>query len=378
MLEIEQQKKKSVFKTYLIYFIVMVLFCGIRIAVSLGLFSGLNDTLSDVLFTVTIQVVVLFIIPFCLYMALIGVKPKAVFKTCNYERTTFSVVMVGFGLGIIAFVLNIIVSSIFNGMISFTGYQTPLTFASGAEPNYSTANFFLQVFLVAILPALCEEFLHRGLLLQGTKHIGFTKAIIISSICFGLIHFNINQVGYAIVLGFVMGYAAVIAKNIWVAVIIHFTNNFIATYLEFAEARGWLFGNYKTIFEKMQNLNFILLCVICFAVLCVVSLLLYYFMVLLFKQSILKKINKAIAKVYKVGGSSDEPIMLEQGQVLQEVLENNTMINLNYEEMKSPLDVIMPKQKAVYRPSFKDNIFLICSLFLGILITLFTYVWGFI
>lgn len=374
----EEQKKKSVFKTYMIYFIAMVLFCGVRIVFSLGLCDGLSTKASDIIFTTIIQVGILFLVPFVLYMILIGVKPKAVFKTCNYSKTTFSVVLVSFGLGLIAFVLNIIVSSIFNGIISFTGYQTPLSFTSAGTPDYSVANFFLQVLLVAVMPALAEEFLHRGLLLQGTKHIGFNKAIIISSICFGLIHFNINQVGYAIVLGLVMGFASVVAKNIWVAVIIHFTNNFIATYLEFAEANNWLFGNYQNIFTKLEGLNFILLCVVCFVVLCVVALLLYFFMVLLFKQAIIKRINKAIAKVYNSeSGATDEPVVIDQGQVLQEMLENNTMINLNYEEMKSPLDIIMPKQTKVYKPSFKDNIFLICSLFLGITITIFTYVWGF-
>lgn len=353
----------------------MMLFCGVRIAFSLDAFSGLNGKLNDIVFTSIIQIGILFLVPFLLYMALIGVKPKAVFKTCNYQKTTLSVVFVGFGLGIIAFVLNIIVSSIFSGFITFTGYRTPLTFTSGTPADYSFTNFLLQVVLTAILPALCEEFLHRGLLLQGTKHMGFTKAIVISSICFGLIHFNINQVGYAIVIGLIMGYASVVAKNIWVAVIIHFTNNFIAVYLEFAEANRWFLGGYKAIFERLEGLNFIVLCVVCFVVLCVVAILLYYFMVLLFKQAILKRLNRAISKVYE-SGNTDEPVVVDRDKVVQEVLENNTMLNLDYEEMKSPLDVIMPKQTKVYKLSFKDNIFLICSLFLGGLITIFTYVWG--
>lgn len=372
-----EQKKKSVFKTYMIYFIAMALFCGVRIAFSLNAFSSLSDRASDVVFSCIIQIGILFLIPFVLYMLLLKVKPKAVFKTCNYQKTTLSVVLVGFGLGIIAFVLNIIVSSIFSGFITFTGYKTPLTFTAGSPVNYSVGNFFLEVLLTAVLPALCEEFLHRGLLLQGTKHIGFTRAIIISSVCFGLIHFNINQVGYAIVIGLIMGFASVVAKNIWVAVIIHFTNNFIAVYLEYAEVNGWFLGGYQSIFEKLESLNFIVLCVVCFVVLCLIAVLLYYFMVLLFKQAILKRLNKAIKKVYN-SENSDSPVVVDKEKVVQEVLENNTMLNLNYEEMKSPLDVIMPKQTKVYKPTFKDNIFLIASLFLGTLVTVFTYVWGFL
>ena len=50
------------------------------------------------------------------------------------------------------------------------------------------------MFLVAVLPAIGEEFLHRGIVLQGIKHMGFKKAIVLSSLLFGLVHFNIQQV----------------------------------------------------------------------------------------------------------------------------------------------------------------------------------------
>ena len=73
----------------------------------------------------------------------------------------------------------------------------------------------------------------------------------------------------------------------------------------------------------------------------------------------------------------NEPVLVEKGKIIHEMLENNTMINLNYEEMKSPIEVVMPKQKEVYKPSFKDNIFLVCTITLGGLVTLFTYIWGF-
>ena len=99
----------------------------------------------------------------------------------------------------------------------------------------------------------------------------------------------------------------------------------------------------------------------------------------LFRQSILKKVNRAIQKVYsKDKNLTDEPVLIDKGKVIHEMLENNTMINLDYEEMKSPFEVVMPKQKFVYKTNFKDNIFLICSFTLGGLITFFTFVWGFI
>ena len=73
---------------------------------------------------------------------------------------------------------------------------------------------FVELLLVAILPAFCEEFIHRGVLLQGIKHAGFKKAIVISSLMFGLIHFNIQQFFYAFIIGLILGFVSVVAKNI--------------------------------------------------------------------------------------------------------------------------------------------------------------------
>ena len=374
-----EQNKKSIFKTYLIYFIVMVLFCSVRIISSLDMLNKIPNPWNDILFTGLIQVVIMFVVPFILYMLFLRVTPKQVFKTCNYSKTNFSTIGISFALGVILFLINLVVSSIFNGFIDFTGYQTPFYFGEIIQNDYSIGAFFLNVLLVAILPAICEEFLHRGLLLQGTKHMGFGKAIIISSICFGLIHFNIGQVAYAIVLGLIMGFASVVAKNIWVPVIMHFTNNFIAVYLEFASANGWFLGDYVAWINSLGQFKLLVVCVICFVVLSIISLALFYLIGLLYRQSIVKKVNQAIEKVYVDDNNyGDQPVLIDKNKIVHEMLENNTMINLNYEEAKNPIEVVMPKQKVVYKPTFKDNIFLICSLFLGGLITLFTFVWGFI
>jgi membrane protease YdiL (CAAX protease family) len=374
-----EQKKKSIFKTYMIYFIAMVLFCVVRIMANTDWLSNVGNVWSDIIYTGIIQVVVMFLIPFLMYMLFINVPPKSVFKTVNFSKINFSTVLVSIGLGVVIFLMNIVVSSIFSGIIGFTGYRTPLTFETQPTPDWGITSFLLNVLLVAVLPAICEEFLHRGLLLQGTKHIGFTKSIIISSVLFGLIHFNIAQVSYAIVLGLVLGFASVVAKNLWVPIIMHFVNNFIAVYLDFAEANGWLLGDYNVWLQKLAGMDFWIVCLICFIALSIIALLLFYFIMILFRQSILKKVNKAIQKVYsKDQNLTDEPVLINKGKVIHEMLENNTMINLNYEEMKSPFEIVMPKQKIVYTPNFKDNIFLICSFVLGGLITLFTFVWGFI
>ena len=216
-----EQKGKSIFKIFLIYYISMLLFCALRIFVQLGIFP--DKLWVDILFSCFVQIGLLLILPSILFCVLFKCKPSRLIKDCNFNKVNYKVILISIVLGILCFIINIAVSSLFNGVLTFTGYR----FSSSGTADYSTLNFVIDILTVAILPAICEEFIHRGVLLQGIKHIGFKKAIIISSVLFGLVHFNIQQVSYAIVVGLILGFVSVVAKNIYPAMIIHFINNFI-------------------------------------------------------------------------------------------------------------------------------------------------------
>lgn len=357
----------------------MALFCIIRIAVNEGFLSNLDARWQDVVSTLIIQGLFMFGLPLALYCLLLKNRPKSVFKTCNFNSINVATVFISLGLGACMFFINIAVSTVFSGLIEFFGYQTPISFGEVVEVQATFGNFMLDVLLVAVLPALCEEFLHRGLLLQGTKHASFTKSIVVSSILFGFMHLNISQVSYAIVLGLIMGFASVVAKSIWVPIIMHFTNNFISVYLDYASVNGWFGGEFYNKLANLPNRSTFIIFLVCFVALIAIACLMFYLIIQLFRQNILIKVNKAIEKVYDDEGNanSDDPILMQKNIMLQQMLEENTMLNLDYEAMKSPIEVVMPKQKVLYKTTFKDKIFLYASLVLGGLVTLFTLIWGF-
>ena len=68
--------------------------------------------------------------------------------------------------------------------------------------------------------------------------------------------------------------------------------------------------------------------------------------------------------------------MLEKNRVTQNMQENQATLDISFEEMKSPIDIVLPKQNNVFKPKYYDNLFLIGSLVLGSLVTIFTFVWG--
>lgn len=370
--------KKSISKVFAIYFICMAMFCVVRICGGLGVLP--STILGDTAYTLIIQLGVLFFLPFLLYSVFLKVKPKQVFEHCNYFKINTNVIVISLCIGVLCFIINIAVSSLFNGMLAFSGYNFNYG-SSATDPSYySIGNLFLQLLLVGVLPALCEEFLHRGILLQGTKHIGFKKSILISSLLFALLHFNIEQVSYAFVIGLILGFVSVVAKNIWPAIIIHFVNNSIATYLEFAEARGWFFGDVLDMFQNfLGSNNPMFIFVLVSIVMITVVVLLCLFVWLLYKQTIVRKVNKAVNKAYdKVSVfSRNAPIRVgEEHEVIIELLESSTLLNLNYKAMDNPIDIVMPKEKSRYKPRPIEKVFLWGAIFMGALITIFTYTWG--
>lgn len=79
---------------------------------------------------------------------------------------------------------------------------------------------------IAIVPAIIEEFVVRGVAMQPLRKYGDKFAIIMSAIFFAVMHGNMLQLPYTFVGGLILGYLAVKTKSLWPPMILHFVNNF--------------------------------------------------------------------------------------------------------------------------------------------------------
>ncbi len=100
------------------------------------------------------------------------------------------------------------------------------------QPNLPSLLMNLLVF--AVLPALVEELVFRGYVLRVFRAYGDWFAVLVSSLLFGFMHGNIEQIPFAIVVGFLLGWLYVMTDNIWLPVAVHFGNNAFATLLDYA------------------------------------------------------------------------------------------------------------------------------------------------
>jgi len=146
------------------------------------------------------------------------------FSTLYFKRCSKKIIYLSIAIGALVFLANIAVATFFNALISLTGY-TGMPFARTPISDNVLISLVYGLILTAVFPSVFEEITHRGLLIRGYKSLGYIKAIIYSSIMFGLMHSFIQQTFYAFFIGLLLGLLTIFSKSIWPAMIVHFMNN---------------------------------------------------------------------------------------------------------------------------------------------------------
>jgi len=91
------------------------------------------------------------------------------------------------------------------------------------------------VIVVALVPAICEEFMFRGFIQRSFEFkLKPFRAALVTALFFGIYHFNPYGIIPLVLLGLYFGFAAYISNSIVIPVILHFLNNFAAVILYFA------------------------------------------------------------------------------------------------------------------------------------------------
>lgn len=87
--------------------------------------------------------------------------------------------------------------------------------------------FIAYSFSIALLPAVSEEFLFRGIMIDNLKGASPFKAVFFVAICFALYHANVSQLFYQLIYGVVFSALALASGSVIPSMIAHFLNNFI-------------------------------------------------------------------------------------------------------------------------------------------------------
>ena len=91
------------------------------------------------------------------------------------------------------------------------------------------------LFLVALTPAICEELVFRGVLLQGlSREMTMWRSVILSALLFGIFHLSFETVIRFLPtawIGMLLGYVVWHTRSLFASMLMHFVNNGLAVLL---------------------------------------------------------------------------------------------------------------------------------------------------
>lgn len=114
----------------------------------------------------------------------------------------------------------------------------------------SIQDLFIHLLIFALLPALGEELLFRGVIMRfsynNSKNIHL--AIILSAAIFGIAHGSAYNFFPIMLMGIVLGYIYYLTGSLWLSILAHFLNNALSTLSLF-------YHNKQSIAQQASNLE---------------------------------------------------------------------------------------------------------------------------
>jgi uncharacterized protein len=114
-------------------------------------------------------------------------------------------------------------------------------------------DYLFNILMVAIIPAIGEEFLFRGIIqrLFAASLKNMHLSVLFAAMLFSAFHFQFYGFFPRLALGMFFGYLFFWSGSIWIAVLAHFFNNFFEITIEFLDKN---YGtNLSALIEKFQS-----------------------------------------------------------------------------------------------------------------------------
>ena len=103
----------------------------------------------------------------------------------------------------------------------------------------SVGMMFVNLFVMAFLPALCEEMMFRGWMQRVLgKSVNYHTAVWVSAFVFSAIHFQFYGFVPRMVIGAALGYLYYYTGSLWAPILAHFVNNAMAVVTAFLTYNG--------------------------------------------------------------------------------------------------------------------------------------------
>lgn len=229
------------------YFIVVLLTLLLRVASALDIYSALGVEDADALFTCIVQIVIFGCVSISGYTISArkrGEGIKVVAADFGARKLSLKNWLLIIPMCVCAIAVSSGISMVWQialRMMGFTHISSPTDYSS-------VGVLFKELFLVAVLPGVFEEVAHRGLIYAGYKESKW-KFVLVSALLFSLMHQNIVQTGYTFFFGATIALMMYYTGSIWPGIVLHVANNGFSVISGYVDQNGGAFS----FIAKIQN-----------------------------------------------------------------------------------------------------------------------------
>ena len=198
-------------------------------------FSGklvelVNRLSEDVFLSLAIIQLIVFLLPVAFYCRVFSINlvSSLKFRLFSPKKIPLTVTFLLF------FLVGSLVLKYF-GIFLFDGAMVDTPDAVYISNIYSS-NGFLTVLCFIIIPALLEEILFRGIILEEYARYGAFIAVTFSAFCFAMLHASFANFVYYFFMGLVFGSVTWVCDSLLPAIVFHLLKNFAYVYVSVSTA----------------------------------------------------------------------------------------------------------------------------------------------
>lgn len=205
---------------------------GALFVILLTFFAGTEEAYNNLINNIVVQIFTVmlaqigFLIVYFVYNRDINYKVASKINfNIGWKNALLCVLIAVIGV----FGINPLISSI-DGFLVDIGYNLA---GSLPLPMDNFGWLILNIILLAGVPAILEELIFRGVILNGYKKLGAVPAMVITSLLFALIHGSVQQFVFPFLFGLILSFAALKTGTVLAPIIIHFVNNALVVILNY-------------------------------------------------------------------------------------------------------------------------------------------------
>ncbi|MFA5011851.1 MAG: CPBP family intramembrane glutamic endopeptidase [Ignavibacteria bacterium] len=201
------------------------------------------------------------LVPVLLLNMLQGTRPKETFRLNKPKQSVFwlgiaGMVVVQPAIQSFMYLQNLLLKSLPFGGEAIKQIKELMDALEAVTLNlvnaHSIGEFVLVAFVIAVTPAICEEFFFRGLVFHNFERTMISsKAVFLTGFIFAVFHFHPFNLIPLILLGYYLTYVVYYSSSILTGIAVHFVNNFLSAYLVFRYGKEGFENPEGTIYDNM-------------------------------------------------------------------------------------------------------------------------------